>query len=167
MAEVEEPEGAPLVLEAASIQWFVTFMRLHDVGLVPTVTPRELMPSREAVAEFMGPKVMHGFVFDDHGSPEYARYVTELFTRVLQLNWPCSSVVPFHFARGLVAEAAGEDVNWAEFAYKMTHPHQSHTGVPRIFPEYAALLVPLPPLVKVIPVDDVKVSQNINLPQNF
>ena len=117
-----------------------------------------MLPSREAMAEFYGPKMASGFVFIDHGNPRYEVYARELFTRVLQIPWPISSVIPFHFARGLMAEAADLDINWAEFAYKVTHPHQSHSGVPRILPAYEDLLEPLPPLTKVYPIPGFKVQ---------
>ncbi|KAG0595883.1 hypothetical protein M758_UG206500 [Ceratodon purpureus] len=43
------------------------------------------------------------------------------------------------------------EVNWAEFAFKQTHPHQSHCPLPRLLPEYANLPPPLPPLKKTVP----------------
>ena len=75
----------------------------------------------------------------------------QLLPRVLQVPWPVSGAIPFHFARGLVCEAQGMDVNWAEFGFKMTHPHQSTSGIPRVLPEYANLELPLVNIRKVIP----------------
>ena len=126
-------------------------MRLNNVGVTPTVTPNELMPTRQQLAQFWGPKYNSGYTFDSHGSTEYEEYTRELFIRVLQVQWPLNSVLPYHFARGLLAEARGEDVNWAEFAFIKTHPHQSRDGIPRVLPEFENLGGPLPPLIKVIP----------------
>ena len=86
-------------------------MSLNNVGLVPSVTPTELLPNRAEMTEFWGTKSNGGFVFDNQGDPEYEVYVKDLHTRVLQLNWPITGVIPFHFARGLVAEAQGIEIN--------------------------------------------------------
>ena len=75
----------------------------------------------------------------------------ELYSRVLQVEWPANGVIPFHFARGLMAEAMGVDVNWAEFGFKMTHPHQARSKVPRVLPEFQYLDRPLHPLHKIVP----------------
>ena len=130
------------------------FMRLNNVGVVPSVTPPELMPSRVDLAHFCGPKSSTGFAFHSQDNPAYEEYIRDLYTRVLQVVWPISRVIPFHFARGLLAEARGMDVNWAEFVYKMTHPHQPHARLPRILPCFEALTAPLQPLQKVIPITD-------------
>ena len=150
------------VVEPSSIEWFVAYMRLHNRGCIPTVTPSEFMPGRRALAAFWGPRSSLGFMFNDQGVPAYEVYVRSLFSRVLQLPWPMSGVLPFHFARGLMVEALGVEVNWAEFGYRSTHPHQSHSGIPRILPEFAALITPLPPLAIVMPHADIGV-----LPSNF
>ena len=137
--------------ELGSIQWFVEFMRLHNSGLVPSVSPPELLPSRIDMADYLGPKHGAGYTFNNHGSARYEQYIRELHRRVLQVNWPLGGILPFHFARGVVAEASGLEIDWAEFAYKITHPHQAHSRVPRVLPEFAVLMVPLPPLPKVLP----------------
>lgn len=144
--------------ETCTVPWFVEFMRLCNRGLTPTVTPTEFMPSKRALLEFMGPKVGHGYTFHDQGVPEYALYVEELFRRVLQQPWPITGVLPFHFSRGLLAEAMGVEVNWAEFAFRATHPHQSRSTVPRLLPEFANLAAPLPPLNVIMPLTHGKVS---------
>ena len=126
-------------------------MALSNDGVVPTVTPTHLLPSRVALAQFWGGKQGSGYTFIDHGNPEYGLYVRELHLRVLQLPWPLSGVIPHHFARGLLAEAMGISVNWAEFAYKQTHPHQSRTGAFRLYPDFENIRHPLPPLLKVLP----------------
>ena len=122
--------------EAGSIPWFIEFMGLLDRGVIPTVTAAELMPNRAPLAELWGLKHGNGFTFRSFGCAEYKEYVRILSLRVLQVPWPVSGAIPFHFAQGLVAEAHGMDVNWAEFAFKMTHQHQSHTGLPRILPKF-------------------------------
>ena len=126
-------------------------MRLNDEGVIPSVTPSEYMPSRPQLLEFMGQKHNSGYVFDSHGSPEYEDYVKELFVRVEQMNWPHNNVLPFHFSRGLLSEAMGTSVNWAEFAFKRTRPHQSRTRIPRVREDFAELQTPLHPLIKVLP----------------
>ncbi|KAG0593578.1 hypothetical protein M758_UG000400 [Ceratodon purpureus] len=137
--------------EEASIPWFIEFMRLYCRGLTPSVSTTQYMPSRRALAEFFGLRAASSFIFDDEGLPEYETYTRELFRRVLQLPWPGNSVLPFHFARGMLVEAMEVEVSWAEFAYRQTHPHQSHTGVPRVLPEFRDLKQPLDPLVVVMP----------------
>ena len=137
--------------DLASIPWFAHFMGLNDEGLVPTVTHTELMPSRWEMLEFWGQKSGAGFTFDYQGNEDYEVYIRNLFTRVMQLNWPVSGVVPFHFARSVVAEAKGIEINWAVFAYKQTHPHQSHTRIPRVLPEFTNITTPLENLVKILP----------------
>ena len=126
-------------------------MGLPSEGVVPTTTPTAEMPSQLALAQFFGPKQKSGFSFENHGNPAYEMYVRELHRRVLQKQFPISWVLPFHFARGLVAEAVGMPVAWAEFAYKQIHPHQSHSGKFRILPEFENISVPLPPLIVVRP----------------
>ena len=138
--------------EAASIEWYVLYMRLHNDGLVPTVSPPEMLPSRHDVLRVWGTKTNKGVWFDSHGSNEYQRYVRRLYKRVLQLEWPDTDVIPLHFARGLLAEAIGEDVNWAEFAFKMTHHHLMRNAIPRVLPEYMDIKSPLKPFPKVLPV---------------
>lgn len=126
-------------------------MQLHDSGLIPTLTHSSLFPSRQAVAEFWGGRYNSSYAFDDHGSPAYEFYVKELYVRVLQQNWPINNMMNFHFARALCAEAMGLEINWAEYGFKATHPHQSRTGIPRLLPQFEMLPEPLPPLVKVLP----------------
>ena len=145
MSHSFEPEDG-LELFVSSVPWFVTFMRLHNSGVTPTVTPNENMPNRVAMAEFWGPRSSSGFRFHDHGHPSYEAYVRSLFPRVLQKPWPASSVLPFHFARVLLVEALGVQVNWAEFAFRVTHPHQANIKVPRVLPEFMELRTPLPPV---------------------
>ncbi|KAG0593968.1 hypothetical protein M758_UG036200 [Ceratodon purpureus] len=67
-----------------------------------------------------------------------------------------------------MAEAADLEVNWAEFAYKQTHPHQSHSAEPRILPAFEDLDAPLPPLTKVVPLLGSKVLEKriLNLASN-
>lgn len=139
------------LVEESSVAWFVEFMRLHNRGVIPTVTPTEFMPSKKALVEYFGPRCGRGYTFDDQGIPAYEIYVRQLFSRVLQQPWPMSGILPFHFARGLMVEALGMEVNWADFAFRITHPHQSHSGIPRILPEYKSLVEPLPALTLVMP----------------
>ena len=84
--------------ETCSIPWFINFMRLHNSGVTPTVMPTEYMPLRLALAEFFDRKTATGFAFDDQGIPSYKVYVHDLFSRVLQLPWPLSGVLTFHFS---------------------------------------------------------------------
>lgn len=144
----------------ASIPWFHEFMRLPNSGLTPTVSPAEYLPSRDDLARFFGPKHDSGFTFEDRGNAEYNLYVRELYMRVLQLPWPMNGVLQSHFARGLLAEAMGLDINWSEFGYKMTHPHeiQRFSNRPRVLDQFLDLRQPLPPLPKVLPSPEFQVS---------
>lgn len=109
-------------VELSSMSWFVTVMRLHNRGVTPTVTPTAYMPDRKALAEYWGQR-SGPFIFRDQGIPEYAVYVRDLFSRVYQLPWPVSGSMPFHFAQGLMVEALAVEVNWADFAFRITRPH--------------------------------------------
>ena len=144
--------------QPCSIPWFRRYMRLNGSGMVPTITPNEFMPSNEAVAELFGPKCSVGFTFDNHLNEEYDVYVRELFQRVLQLKWPINSILPFDFARGLAAEALEVEVNWAEFAFKQTHPYVSNYPLSRLLPEYESLREPLGTMKKVLPFPNFKVE---------
>ena len=146
------------VPDPASLEWFISYMKLRHRGVVPSVTPTEYFPSRRSMARFWGPKASNGWTFNNHGDFIYEYYARSLYNRVLQQPWPISRVLPFHFARGLMAEALGVEVSWAEFGYKMCHPHQSHTGIPRVFDEFLALNGPLPDLAMVLPTFDIQVS---------
>ena len=143
--------------EAASMPWLCEYMRLRSWGLTPPVSPLECMASRPSLAEFFGPRTASGYTFFDHDSTKYAAYVKELYIRVLQQPWPISGVVPFHFACGLLAEANGQEVNWAEFSFKQIHPYQSDSRVPRVLPQFADLVEPLEDLEPTIPRADMKV----------
>lgn len=146
------------VLEDCSVPWFVVYLRLHNRGVTPSVTPNEFMPSKPALIEYWGPRASTGYLFSDRGIPGYELYVKELFRRVLQLPWPVTGVLPYHFARGLLVEALGVEVNWAEFVYRKTHPHQSNSTLPRILPEFRALRSPLPALALVMPLAHLSVK---------
>ena len=137
------PDIRMLLVDPGSLDWYIRWMRLGDSGIIPTITPKEFFPSRRAMAAFFGPKTEAGWTFHNHGDLAYEAYVRELLRRVLQINWPLSGVMPFHFARGLVAEALGAEVSWAEFAYRQTHPHQSRSGGVRILPQFSDLKEPL------------------------
>lgn len=137
--------------DLASIPWFVELMLLHNRGLIPSVSPTNLLPSQRALAEFFGPKYNSDVIFDNHDDAQYENYIRQLYSCVLQLHWPVNSVIPFRFVRDVLAEANGLKVNWAEFAYKPTHPHQSHSQTPRVLIEYENLEYPLAPLVKITP----------------
>ena len=154
----ETADAMASILEVASIPWFAVYMGLHNDGLVPTVTPRELLPSKKEVLEFWGPKKSNGISFDNKGNEEYEIYIRDLYTRVLQLNWPVSGIIPLHFARGVVAEAKGVEINWAVFAFKQTHPHQSNSRIPRVLPQFSTITTPLKPLVKILPFSEAEVS---------
>ena len=146
-----------LLVDPGSLEWFIRYMQLRDKGVIPTVTPPEFLPSRRAMAAFWGPKTAHGWTFHDHNTPGYENYVRQLLMRVLQQQWPVSGILPVNFARGVMAEALGIPVSWAEFAFRCTHPHQSHTGIPRILPEYRDLMAPLPRLAIILPSFPIKV----------
>ena len=152
------PPNLPHDTKEGSLEWFVVYMNLRDSGAIPSVTPTTYFPDRCAMARFWGPKASTGWTFDNHGDVIYEYYARSLFNRVLQKTWPLSGVLPFHFARGLMAEALGVDISWAEFGYKMCHPHQSRLDVPRIQPDLCSLTAPLPDLAIVIPRFDLEVS---------
>ena len=107
--------------ELCSIHWFCTYMRLHNRGVTLTVTPAEYMPTARALAEFWGPPSSSRFTFKDQGNLAHEVYLRQLFSRVLQLPWLMSGILPFQFARDLLVEALGIEVNWTDFAHRQTH----------------------------------------------
>lgn len=161
------PDIRMLLVEPGSLEWFVRYMRLRDTGVIPTVTPSEFLPSGPAMAAFWGPKSANGWYFHDHGNPLYEIYARELLMRVLQTRWPLTGIMPVHFARGLMAEAMGVDVSWAQFAYGQTHPHQSPTSEVRILPQFRTLPAPLHRLTIVLPDHRIQVRPLLNFPSRI
>lgn len=152
-----------LMVDLGSLEWFIRYMRLRDSGVVPTVTPFEFLPSQCAMAAFWGPKASNGWTFSNHGNPLNENYVRQLMMRVLQIQWPISGILPFHFARALMAKSLGIDVSWTEFACRQTHPHQSHTRIPRILLKFADLNSPLLRLHVILPNILIKVSHSLEV----
>ena len=57
--------------EASSLLWFIEYMRLLNMGVIPTVTSKELMPDREVHEEFWRPKHESKYMFRNFGSQAY------------------------------------------------------------------------------------------------
>ena len=122
--------------------WFEKCMLLPASGFIPSHPAyRNVSPPCEVV-ERWGEKTGSGYTFRDSDGEAYHRYVEELYARVHQRPM-VERILPLHFARGLLEELQGSDVNWTAFAVRRCFSHHKRTAfVP--LPEYANVTTPLP-----------------------
>jgi hypothetical protein len=79
--------------------------------------------SNEELAQASGPKSSkNGWRYDYHLTPEAAREVEELYCRVTSKNKITNNDITLQFARGLLLEGRGVQVNWSTFASHL-HDH--------------------------------------------
>ena len=117
-------------------------MLLNASGFIPSDPRfRNVCPSSEVVARW-GRKTGPGYAFREIDGEEYHLYVEELFCRVHQRAM-VSRILPLHFARGLLEESRGGNVNWASFAMIRCFPAHKRTAF-EPWPEYAEVRDPLP-----------------------
>ena len=117
-------------------------MLLPATGFIPSdLTFRNVAPSREVVARW-GEKCGPGYEFRDSDGEEYHLYVEELYARVHQCPMEYR-ILPLHFARGLLEESKGSDVNWAAFAMIRCFSHLKRAPF-QPHPEFEDVTAPLP-----------------------
>ena len=104
-------------------QWFEATRGLRNHGLdVLRLSKRDV--SKEELAQAFGPKSSkNGWRYDYRLTPEAAREVEELYCRVTSKNKITNNEITLQFARGLLLEGKGVQVNWAAFAAHL-HSHR-------------------------------------------
>ena len=95
--------------------WFKDCMLLHSSGFIPSDPVAKLTCPPSDVVAHWGEKEGRGYAFRDTDGEEYFLYVSELFKRVHQQKM-VDGILPLHFARGLLEESRGGEVNWCKFA---------------------------------------------------
>ena len=106
-----------------SAKWFEATRGLRNEGAdVLRLCKRDV--SKEELAEAFGPKSSkNGYRFDYRLTAEAAREVEELYCRVTSKNKITDNEITLQFARGLLVEGKGVQVNWAAFAAHL-HDHR-------------------------------------------
>ena len=106
-----------------SAEWFEATRGLRNQGAdVLRLTERDV--SKEELAQSFGPKSSkNGWRFDYRLTPQAARDVEELYCRVTSKNKITNNEITLQFARGLLLEGKGVQVNWAAFAAHL-HSHR-------------------------------------------
>ena len=104
-------------------EWFEATRGLHNDGLdVLKLSKRD--DSKEELAQAFGPKSSkNGWRYDYRLTPGAAREVEELYCRVTSKNKITNNEITLQFARGLLLEGKGVQVNWAAFAAHL-HSHR-------------------------------------------
>lgn len=105
-----------------SLWWFATVVGLNAVGFIPGTDLGEETLSRAEYESFWGVKnYNNGTRYKRVVSPRMVRRIRGLYQMVFQRPIGITDALPYHFARGLLAERKGVQVNWAAYARKMTH----------------------------------------------
>ena len=104
-------------------QWFETTRGLRNQGLdVLKLSTRDV--SKEELTHAFGPKSSkNGWRYDHRLTSEAARDVEELYCRVTSKTKITNNELTLQFARGLLLEGRGVEVNWAAFAAHL-HSHR-------------------------------------------
>jgi hypothetical protein len=104
-------------------QWFEATRGLRNTGLdVLRISQRDV--SKEELAQTFGPKSSkNGWRYDYRLTGDAAREVEELYCRVTSKNKITNNELTLQFARGLILEGRGVEVNWAAFAAHL-HSHR-------------------------------------------
>ena len=103
--------------------WFEATRGLRNVGLdVLRISQKDV--SKEELAQAFGPKSSkNGWRYDYRLTAEAAREVEELYCRVTSKKKITNNELTLQFARGLLLENRGVEVNWAAFAAHL-HSHR-------------------------------------------
>ena len=106
-----------------SPQWFEATRGLRNDGLdVLKLSKRDV--SKEELTQAFGPKSSkNGWRYDYRLSGDAARDVEELYCRVTSKTKITNNELTLQFARGLLLEGKGVQVNWAAFAAHL-HSHR-------------------------------------------
>ena len=112
-----------------SAEWFEATRGLRNQGAdVLRLSKRDV--SKEELGEAFGPKSSkNGWRYDYRLSPEAAREVEELYCRVTSKNKITNNEITLQFARGLLLEGKGVQVNWAAFAAHLHHHREKVCSV--------------------------------------
>ena len=104
-------------------QWFETTRGMRNNGVdVLSLSNRDV--SKDELAHAFGPKSSkNGWRYDHRLTSEAAREVEELYCRVTSKNKITNNELTLQFARGLLLEGKGVEVNWAAFAAHL-HSHR-------------------------------------------
>ena len=103
--------------------WFEATRGLRNTGLdVLRLSTRDV--SKEELTQAFGPKSSkNGWRYDYRLTPDAAREVEELYCRVTSKKKITNNELTLQFARGLLLEGKGVEVNWAAFAAHL-HSHR-------------------------------------------
>ena len=115
--------GKKIMETFRSAEWFEATKGLRNTGLdVLRLSKRDV--SKEELAQAFGPKSSkNGWRYDYRLTPGAAREVEELYCRVTSKNKITNNEITLQFARGLLLEGKGVQVNWAAFAAHL-HSHR-------------------------------------------
>ena len=97
-------------------QWYRDTLCLSSDGFLPSKGERHLYPKSECRERLGSPNSVGAYPWRHRGGVEYVQYVKELYERVHQKKLYPSDMLPWHFARGLLAQEDGMQVDWAEYA---------------------------------------------------
>ena len=123
--------------------WFEKCMLLPACGFIPSHPAyRNVSPPCDVVQRWGEKTGVHGYPFRESDGEDYHLYVEELYNRVHQRPMP-ERLLPLHFARGLLEESRGSQVNWVAFAVKRCFAHHKRTQFQPL-PQYANVKAALP-----------------------
>ena len=105
-----------------STWWFKTMQGLNAVGYILGTNLGNNICSKQDYEAFWGRKgYNNGTRYKPYVSPRMVRRIRHLYQRVFQRPIGSADALPYHFARGLLAERNGYPINWAAYARKVTH----------------------------------------------
>lgn len=96
--------------------WYRDMLCLSSAGFLPSKGSCHLYPKSECRERLGAPNRVGAYPWRHRRGEEYADYVKELYERVHQKKLHPSAMLPWHFARGLLAEEDGVQVDWAQYA---------------------------------------------------
>ncbi|KAG0595075.1 hypothetical protein M758_UG137100 [Ceratodon purpureus] len=123
--------------------WYKVMLCLPGEGFVPFSGSRHLYGKLECQGR-LGPSNQAGaFPWKESGGPEYTAYVSELYERVYQKPLSKCVALPWHFARGILAEEDGLTVDWAQYAISLRRGRRQNRAT-NVMKKYRNLREPLP-----------------------
>ncbi|KAG0573895.1 hypothetical protein KC19_VG219400 [Ceratodon purpureus] len=103
------------MMRECSKQWYRDRLCLSRDGFLPSKASRHLYPKSECPERLGTPNCVGACAWHHRGGVHYVQYVKELYERVHQKKLHPSDMLPWHFARGLLAEEDGLLVDWAKY----------------------------------------------------
>ncbi|KAG0596865.1 hypothetical protein M758_UG290500 [Ceratodon purpureus] len=123
--------------------WYKHMLCLPSEGFVPSKTRSHLYSKKEC-RERLGASNWYGrYPWRHRGGPAFIGYVMELFERVYQKKLYESDMLPWHFARRLLAQEDSVKVDWAQYAVAHRRVGSRDT-LQRLMDKYRHLRKPLP-----------------------